>query len=307
MREDHPGDLGAWLQAGYDEHRRELHAHCYRLAGNVADADDLVQETYLRAWRARDRFIGRSSVRTWLYRIATNVFLDGVKAAGRRTRPAGDILEWSTQIGPYPDQLLDTDPASDVAAAEVVELALIAALMHLPPRQRAAFVLRDINGWTPPEIAGALGVSVTVANSLTQRARETVRRHAPADPRDWRRPTLTAEDRAILNRYADASDAEAIRILLADDVRITMPPDPAVVGIEAVAEFLARPLDWRHIPSSANGRPALLNYLRRPGSPHHEALVVDMLRIVDGRIAESNAFVGAHHIAAFGMPPVLPP
>ena len=179
--------------------------------------------------------------------------------------------------------------------------------MHLSPRQRAAFVLRDVNGWTPSEIAEALGVAVTVANSLIQRARETVRRHAPADPRDWRRPTLTAQDKAILGRYASASGPEAIRILLADDVRITMPPEPAVIGIDAVTEFLARPLDWRTFPSSANGRPALINYLRPAEGAQYGALVVDVLRIVDGRIAESNAFIGAHHVAAFGMPAVLAP
>jgi RNA polymerase sigma-70 factor (TIGR02960 family) len=307
VRRQAPGEQDAWLQDAYDDHRRELHAHCYRLAGNVADANDLMQETFLCAWRARDRFQGRASARTWLYRIATNVFLDGRKAAERRTLPVGDILEWSTPIGPYPDGLLSEDVESDLGAQEMVELALIAALMYLPPRQRAAFVLRDVNGWTPAEIADALGVAVSAANSLIQRARGTIRRHAPADPQHWRRPTLTAEDQAILRRYADASDPETIRILLADDVRITMPPESAVVGIEAVTEFLARPLDWRTFPSSANGRPALVNYLRRPGSPHYDGLVVDVLRIVDRRIVEINAFVGAHHVTAFGMPVTLVP
>jgi RNA polymerase sigma-70 factor (TIGR02960 family) len=296
-----PVSASGWLAAAFDDHRRELHAHCYRLAGNVADADELTQETFLRAWRARDGFEGRASVRTWLYRIATNLFLDSRKAAERRTAPVGDILEWSTTLGPYPDV------ASDVAAGEVVELALIAALMYLPPRQRAAFVLRDISGWTPAEVAAVLGVAVPAANSLVQRARHTVRGHAPTDPRDWRRPALTADDEAILRRYADASDAESIRILLADDVRITMPPDPPVVGIDAVTAFLARPLDWRTFTSSANGRPALVNYLRDAGGARYEGLVVDLLRIVDGRIAEINAFVGAAHVAAFGMPASLDP
>jgi RNA polymerase sigma-70 factor (TIGR02960 family) len=307
VRRQAPSDRDAWLRDAYDDHRRELHAHCYRLAGNVADANDLVQETFLRAWRARDRFEGRASARTWLYRIATNVFLDDRKAAERRTLPVGDLLEWSTPIGPYPDELLGEDVESDLGAREMVELALIAALMYLPPRQRAAFVLRDVNGWTPAEIADALGVAVVATNSLIQRARGTIRRHAPDDPKDWRRPTLTAEDKAILRRYADAPDPEAIRILLADDVRITMPPEPAVAGIDAVTEFLARPLDWRTFPSSANGRPALVNYLRRPGSPHYDGLVVDLLRIVDGRIVEINAFVGTHHVTAFGMPATLAP
>jgi len=282
-----------------ESHRRELRAHGYRLTGNVADADDLVQETFLRAWRARDGFEDRASVRTWLYRIATNAFLDTQKAAARRTTPVGDLLETSTTIGPYPTL------EDEVAADEVVELALIAALMHLPPRQRAAFVLRDVSGWTPAEVAGALDASVTTANSLVQRARATVRRHAPADPQHWRRPALTAADEEILRRYATATDAEALALLLADDVRITMPPDEAVVGLEAVAEFLARPMDWRTIPTRANGRPALANYLR--GAQTYDALVVDVLRVVDGRIAEINAFVGAHHVAALGLPLVLDP
>jgi RNA polymerase sigma-70 factor, ECF subfamily len=295
----------AWLQAAFDEHRHAVHAHCYRLAGSVADADDLVQETFLRAWRAHDRFEGRASVRSWLYRIATNVFLDTRKAAARRSIPAGDPMEWSTEIGPYPDALLGADPQRDVVARETVELALIAALMYLPPRQRAAFVLRDVSGWTPKEIAGALGVGVPAANSLVQRARDVLRQRTPADPQQWRRPQLTSEDEQILRRYADAKDPAAFRALLTEDVRITMPPDPPVFGIDAVAEFLSRPLDWRTIPSAANGRPAQLNYLRLPDSPHYEAWVVDVLRIVDGKIAESNAFVGAHHVAAFGMPLTL--
>ena len=281
--------------------------HCYRLAGNVADADDLVQETFLRAWRSRERFEGRASARTWLYRIATNVFLDSRKAAGRRTVPSGDPLEWSTELGPYPDALLGDDPQTGVAGRETVELALIAALMYLPVRQRAAFVLRDVYGWTPPEIADALGLAVAAVNSLLQRARHTLRRHVPADPQDWRRPHLTIQDEEILRRYANATDPASMRTLLADDVRITMPPEPPVVGVDAVAEFLGRPLDWRTFPSSANGRPALLCYLRRPGSAVYEALVVDVLRIEHGKIVESNAFVGARHVAAFGLPPTLTP
>jgi RNA polymerase sigma-70 factor (ECF subfamily) len=304
---DSPDAQAVWLQRAFDDHRRELHVHCYRLAGNVTDADDLVQETFLRAWRARERFEGRASARTWFYRIATNVFLDSRKSASRRTVPSGDPLEWSTDIGPYPDALLADDPQSGLESREIIELALIAALMYLPPRQRAAFVLRDIYGWTPQEIAGALDAAVPGVNSLLQRARDTMRRHAPSDRQEWRRPHLTSEDEKILRRYADARDPEAFRALLADDVRITMPPDPPVVGIDAAAEFLGRPLDWRTFPASANGRPALINYLRQPGGSHYEALVVDVLRISDGRIVESNAFVGARHVIAFGMPATLEP
>ncbi|WP_034593931.1 RNA polymerase subunit sigma-70 [Hamadaea tsunoensis] len=287
-----------WLDEAFDLHRRELHRHCYRLAGNVPDADDLLQETFLRAWQARDRFEGRASARTWLYRIATNAFLDARKSTARRTVPSGDPLEWSAELGPYPDALIGPD--TDLGARETVELALIAALRFLPPRQRAAFVLRDIHGWTAREVGDLLGAAVPAVNSLLQRGRDTLRSHVPADPADWRRPPLTSADEEILRRYAQASRPAEFRALLTADVRITMPPEPPVLGIAAVAEFLGRPLDWRTVPSSANGRPALINYLRTPGESVYRGLVVDVLRIEDGRIAEINAFVGAGHVAAFG-------
>lgn len=296
-----------WLQRAFEQHRRELHTHCYRLAGNVTDADDLVQETFLRAWRARERFEGRATPRTWLYRIASNVFLDSRKAAARRILPSGDAFEWCTELGPYPDARPADDPQTDLAARETVDLALIAALMYLPPRQRAAFVLRDVAGWTPNEIADGLDLPVAAVNSLLQRARHTLRQHAPSDPQDWRRPQLTSEDEEILRRYADARDPESFRALLADDVRITMPPGPLVVGADAVAAYLGRPLDWRTFPAAANGRPALINYLRRPGSSTYEALVVDVLWVENGRITRINAFVGARHVTAFGMPATLEP
>lgn len=297
---------GIALDETLEQHRRPLHAHCYRLAGNVADADDLVQETFLRAWSARDRFEGRSGVRGWLYRIATNLYLDQRKAAARRTIPTGDPLEWSADLGPYPDALLSEDPASGAVARETVELALISALMHLPPRQRAVFVLAEVSGWTAAEIGQALGLQRTAVNSLLQRARQTLRTKAPDDAARWRRPELTAEDEDVLRRYAAAVDPVDFRALLADDVKITMPPDPPVLGIDAAAEFLGRPLDWRVFPSAANGRPALINYLRPNGSDQYQACVVDVLRVEHGRIVESNAFVGARHVLAFGMPVTLP-
>lgn len=294
-----------WLQRAFDDHRRELHAHCYRLSGNVTDADDLLQETWLRAWRSRRGYEGRAAIRTWLYRIATNAFLDGRKAASRRTLPVADVFEWSTELGPYPDSLFAGDPEAAGAASETVELALIAALMYLPPRQRVAFVLREIHGWRPGEIAQTLDARPSTANSLLQRARVTLREHVPAHREDWRRPKLMKSDQELLRRYAEARDADDFRALLAEDVRITMPPEAAVHGIHAAAAFLSRPLDWRTVPSSANGRPALVGYLRGPGAPHYEAWVVDLLRIVDGKVAEINAFVGARHVTAFGLPATL--
>ncbi|NIK54662.1 RNA polymerase subunit sigma-70 [Kribbella shirazensis] len=287
-----------------EEHRPRLRAHCYRLTGNVADADDLVQETFLRAWRSRDRFEGRSAVQTWLYRIATNIYLDQRKSAVRRSVPSGDPLEWSTELGPYPQQP-GVDPASGALARETVELALIAALMHLPPRQRAVFVLSEVSGWTPTEIGESLGLARTAVNSLLQRGRQTLRNRAPEDRYRWTRPELTAADEDVLRRYAAAIEPADFRALLADDVRITMPPDPPVIGIDAAAEFLGRPLDWRTVPVAANGRPALACYLRHPGSTLYEATVVDVLRIENGLIVESNAFVGARHVLAFGLPTTL--
>lgn len=288
-----------------EEHRSRLRAHCYRLTGNVTDADDLVQETFLRALRSRDRFEGRSTVATWLYRIATNLYLDQRKSAVRRTVPSGDALEWSTELGPYPQQP-GIDPASGALANETVELALIAALMHLPPRQRAVFVLSEVSGWTPAEIAESLGLSRTAVNSLLQRGRRTLRKRAPEDRYRWTRPELTADDEDVLRRYAAAIEPADFRALLADDVRITMPPNPTIVGIAAASEFLGRGLDWRTFPAAANGRPAMLCYLREPGSDLYRATAVDVLRVENGRITESNAFVGARHVRAFGFPATLP-
>jgi RNA polymerase sigma-70 factor (ECF subfamily) len=288
-----------------EAHRARLRAHCYRLTGNVADADDLVQETLVRAWRSRDRFEGRSAIQTWLYRIATNIYLDQRKSAVRRTTPAGDPLEWSTELGPYP-QDPGVDPASDALARETVELALIAALMHLPPRQRAVFVLSEISGWTPAEIGESLALTRTAVNSLLQRGRQTLRTKAPEDRHRWTRPELTPADEDILRRYAAAIEPADFRALLADDVRITMPPDPPIIGIDAAADFLGRPLDWRTFQATANGRPALLCYLRHPGSDVYQATVVDVLRIDHGRITETNAFTGPHHLQAFGYPTTLP-
>jgi RNA polymerase sigma-70 factor (ECF subfamily) len=215
--------------------------------------------------------------------------------------PSGDALEWSTEIGPYPG----VDPVTDAVARETVELALIAALMHLPPRQRAVFVLSEVSGWTPAEIGEGLGLARTAVNSLLQRGRQTLRNRVPEDRYRWTRPELTPADEDVLRRYAAAVQPADFRVLLADDVRITMPPDPPVIGIDAAAEFLGRPLDWRTFPATANGRPALINYLRRPGSSLYEAQVVDVLRVENGLIVESNAFVGARHVLAFGMPATL--
>ena len=312
--------------APFDEvvarHRRELHVHCYRMTGSVVDADDIVQETFVRAWRARGRFEGRSSVRTWLYRIATNVCLDVLARRGRRATPVGDLLAEDGDLQPYPDALLGESPPGqrpddDAVARETVELGLIAALWHLPVRQRAALVLRDLLGWTPPEAAEALGLSVAATNSLTQRARASLARRLPGGRAAWVRPALTPHDRVVLDRYVRAheqGDVAAILGLLRDDVRITMPPEPPAVGVGPAAAFLRsviapdrRPGAWRLVPTRANGRPAAANYLRRPGDTAFRALAVDVLGLDrDGRIAEVNCFLGDAVFPAFGLPRVHP-
>ena len=303
-------------------HGRELHVHCYRLTGSVVEADDLVQETFARAWRARARFEGRSSVRTWLYRIATNVSLDALGHRDRQAVPVGDLLVEDTRLQPYPDLLLGPAGADDAPVGgpddaaidrETVELGLIAALLHLPARQRAALVLRDLLGWTPTEAAEALEVSVAAANSLTQRARASLARVLPGERGAWSRPALTADDRVVLDRYVRAheqGDAAAILGLLRADVRITMPPDPPAVGVEEAAAFLRsvvepelRPGDWSMVATSANGRPTAANYLRRPDDDTFRALSVDLLALdPDGRIAEINCFLDPTVFPAFGLP-----
>ncbi|OWY59801.1 RNA polymerase subunit sigma-70, partial [cyanobacterium TDX16] len=197
----------------------------------------MVQETFLRAWRALDRFEGRSSLRTWLYRIATNVCLDALARSGRRTLPAGDLLAESSELQPYPDLAFGSDgagPGERLEARETVELGFLAALLHLPPRQRAVLIVRDLLGWNAEETATLLDLSVPAANSLVQRARATLRRHAPASRLEWVPPELTPEDEDLLRQYVEAherADAEAIVALLRADVRITMPPEAAVVGV----------------------------------------------------------------------------
>ena len=319
---------GAPFDDVVQHHRHELHVHCYRLTGSVVDADDLVQETFTRAWRARARFEGRSSVRTWLYRIATNVCLD---ALGRRRRQAlfvGDLLAESTTLQPYPDHphgpagagVADgpDGPADGAVAGETVELGLIAALLHLPVRQRTALVLRDLLGWTPAEAAEALAVSVAAANSLTQRARATLAGRLPGDRGSWERPALTAEDRVVIDRYVRAherGDVSVILGLLRDDVRITMPPEPPAVGVDQATAFLRsvihpdlRPGDWSMVATRANGRPAVANYLRRPGDGVFRALSIDVLALDDScRIAEINCFLDPSVFAAFGLPPTQGP
>jgi RNA polymerase sigma-70 factor (TIGR02960 family) len=324
------------------QHRRELHVHCYRMLASFDEAEDAVQETFLRAWRARDDFGGDQQVRAWLYRIATNVCLDALRRRGRRPvelRSNADIA-W---LQPYPDRLLDEvgparratataaattatagDDGPDAAAIgrETIELAFLVALQVLPARQRAALLLRDVLGMTAIETADLLATSVPAANSALQRARSAMQDHLPSHRLDWSarsaRSTeagLSAEDREMLARFIDAHerhDAEAALAAVTADIRITMPPHPFLYqGIDEIRPLMERAFtegevgDWRLVPTSVNRMPTAASYLRRWGDTEYRAFKFDVLRIEGGLIAEVTTF-GPGLFAACGLPDILP-
>ncbi|GGL38470.1 hypothetical protein GCM10014719_44520 [Planomonospora parontospora subsp. antibiotica] len=322
-----------WAFAGLAEpYRAELQLHCYRMVGSYDDSADLVQETFLRAWRNRGGFQGRSSLRAWLYRIATNACLDFLRRNTRRPQryegSAGGAEPPAriTWLQPYPDHLLE-DAAGDSAAAapedaavsrETVELVFLAAIQHLPPRQRAVLVVRDVLGWPAGETAELLEMSTASANSALARARATLREHLPRHRTQWTAPAAPSRDeRVILQRYMDAADradAAAVAELLRRDALVTMPPGPLwVAGRDAIEAALARTYDpaspayfgrWKHLPTRANGRPAAAGYVQRPGTAVYRAQVLDVLRIENGMIAEITAFE-PHLFPAFGLPLTL--
>jgi RNA polymerase sigma-70 factor (TIGR02960 family) len=302
-----------------EQHRRELHVHCYRMLASFDDAEDAVQETFLRAWRGRDGFESGSMFRAWLYRIATNVCLDMLRRSSHRARVMHSFAEvpW---LQPYPDQLLDeAAPAGDRpdAAAierETIELAFLAALQVLPPRQRAALVARDVLGWPASQTAAMLDISVAAANSALQRARVTMREHLPARRADWSAGQPSSRELTLLGQFIDAHqrcDAAAAVAIAAQDIRVTMPPYPFCYdGLDAIGPLLERALgpdrdgDWRLVPTRANRMPAAASYLRRPGDSRFRPFKLDVLRIEGGVIKEITTF-GADLFPAFGVPPVL--
>ncbi|MGW1746484.1 sigma-70 family RNA polymerase sigma factor [Streptomyces sp. NPDC002092] len=312
-----------------ESHRREIHVHCYRMTGSYDDSEDLVQETFLRAWRARESFEGRAGARTWLYRIATNACLDFQRRTARRPQRyepipgmnhgTGEAPARITWLQPYPDDELPTaeEDRPDVAAVsrETLELVFLAAIQHLPPRQRAVLILRDVLGLTAAETAEALDLTVASANSALQRARPTLRDHLPGKRAEWSAGEPTEAQRTVLQRYMSAAeqlDFAAMTDLLSKDVTLTMPPNPFwFTGRDALVEFLRPTLDpaspmffghWRHLPARANGQLAAGGYVRRPGTHVHRAQVLDVLRFdADDRIVEITSFE-PHLFPAFGLP-----
>jgi RNA polymerase sigma-70 factor (TIGR02960 family) len=298
-------------------HRRELHVHCYRMLGSFEEAEDLVQETFLRAWRGRERFEGGPGFRAWLYRIATNACLDALRSSRRRARSLHSVAEvpW---LQPYPDRLLDelapsdTEPDAVVVARESIELTFLAVIQLLPPRQRAVLILRDVLGWSAREAAELLETTVAAANSALQRARATLRERLPARPSEWSGSAPSEEERLLLERFIDAherADAAAAAALVRDDIRITMPPHPwCFEGLAAIRplleEGLTAPGEWRLMPTRANRQPTAASYLRARDDREFRAFKLDVLRIEGGLIAEITTF-GATLFPAFGLPPTL--
>lgn len=317
VEEVHVSELADVDEAGFAElaerHRRELHVHCYRMLGSFQDAEDAVQETFLKAWRARGSYEGRSTVRAWLYRIATNTCLDLL--AGRRPEPAtGGEVRW---LQPYPDSLLDQLPAADAdepealaMARETIELAYVVAVQHLAPRPRAVLVLRDVLGWPARDVADLLGDSVNSVNSALQRARAGMREHLPAERQEWTGADTDAENREVVRRFTEASvaaDIDAIAAMMRDDVRYSMPPwEGLVVGRDAVVA------DWtangypemtglRAVTTAVNRQPAIAYYLWREQEDAYVALTLDVLRISGGMVAEVTIF-GADRFGSLGLP-----
>lgn len=298
-------------------HRRELHVHCYRMLGSFEDAEDTVQETFLRAWRRRETFEGRSTIRAWLYRIATNACLDLL--AKRRPDPAtGGEVPW---LQPYPDRLLDELPAGSAdepeavaLARETIELAYLVAVQHLAPRPRAVLILRDVLGWPAKDVAELLGDSVNSVNSALQRARAGLRGHLPAERQDWTGGQDDAGTRELVRRYTDASvatDIPALASMLRDDVRCSMPPTPGLqVGRDAVVngwiedgfQDLGR---LRAVETGVNRQPAIGFYLWRDEAGAYLPLTIDVLRVTDGVITEITTF-HADQFPRLGLPERLP-
>jgi RNA polymerase sigma-70 factor, ECF subfamily len=323
------GDEAAFVALA-ERYRRQLHVHCYRMLGSLEDAEDLVQESILRAWRRRTSFEGRSSFRGWLYRIATNACLDFLRQRPARVLapevvpasdpsaelPAPAELPW---LDPYPDRLLepaassDEEPEAIVVRRETIELAFMAAIQHLPPRRRAVLILRDVLGWSAKDAAAVLAVSVASVNSSLQRARATLKAHLPPSRLDWA-PSgePSASERALLQRYMQAhenGDMDGMARLLREDARVSAAPLPLWFdGREAFLASARRSAAagrFRFVATGANRQLAAGSYVREAGGSGYRPLAIDVLRIQAGQIAEITTFLRPDLFAAFGLPAKL--
>ncbi|HEX3305933.1 MAG TPA: sigma-70 family RNA polymerase sigma factor [Streptosporangiaceae bacterium] len=308
--------------------RGELLAHCYRMLGSAADAEDLVQETYLRAWRSYEGFEGRSSVRTWLYRIATNACLTALERRGRRPLPsglggpaggpeapmvAGPEVPW---LRPLPDALLTgdyEDPASVAVSREGIRLAFVAALQYLSARQRAVLIMRDVLQWPAAEVAELLGVTTTAVNSGLRRARAQLAEALPAE--DELAEPAEPDRRALLDRFAAAfenADVNGLAQLLREDVTLEMPPlltwfagRADVTRFFAAAPVFAAPGRLKLVPVGANGQPAFAAYQREPDGAYR-AYAVTVPTVTATGIARIVTFFDPGLFGPFGLPAAIP-
>jgi RNA polymerase sigma-70 factor, ECF subfamily len=313
------------FSALFEHHQRELRAHCYRMVGSFEDSEDLVQDTFARAWRARARFRreGRWSFRAWLYRIATNACLDHVARGGRRVLPVdvapaadpeGDVPPVATAVRwlePYPDRLVD--PHEAAVARETLEIGFVAAIQHLPPRQRAALILRDVAGFSARETAELLDTSVPAANSALQRARDRLRERLPSRRDEWR-SDLPAEQREVARLYVEAierRDFAALAALVREDARFSFPPRPLWYdGLDAFrrgSEKHAAPGEHLFVAARANLQPAVALYLRSPGAARYRPLALAVLRVEQGQVFEAVDWSRPELFGAFGLPMSFPP
>jgi RNA polymerase sigma-70 factor (ECF subfamily) len=315
-----------------DPYRGELQLHCYRILGSVQDAEDMVQETLLAAWRGLDRFEERASVRTWLYKIATNRCLNALRDTGRRPRrvgeswPGGAAPEPTRRaeplwLEPYPDTLVDDlpdtapGPEARYEAREALALAFMAGLQRLPPRQRAVLVLRDVLGYPAAQAAGMLDASEVSTNSALQRARATLGAQLPAASRDRAPAPRSPRERELVGRFVDAfeaADVGKLVDLLTADAWLTMPPEPLEYqGHAAIAEFYVSRTWWgvqpaRLVPTRANNQPAFGYYLRDPQAPVARAHGLIVLTLAGDKICAITRFGDNSVFPHFGLPRSLP-
>ncbi len=322
-----------------ERYRQALHVHCYRMLGSFDEAEDLVQETLLRAWRARGSFAGRATFRTWLYRIATNACLNALERGPRRIMPPDvsapvlatfDVADaraqpsWAPELPwlqPYPDHRLEPvapdqqDPETLVVSRETIELTFLVALQHLPARQRAVLLLRDALDWSAKEVAELLDVSVASINSAHQRARATMRAQRPTYTANAPVRPSSEQERVVLGQFVDAwerADAAALTRLLHDDVRWAMPPAPLwFLGRATMARvFALYPLsqqgDLRSVATGANRQPAAAMYIRPPGAPVYHFAGINVLRVANGQVVEVTTF-GPALCRGFDLPATQAP
>jgi RNA polymerase sigma-70 factor (ECF subfamily) len=307
-----------------EPHRRELLAHCYRMTGSLHDAEDLVQDTYLRAWKAYGGFKGQSSLRTWLYRIATNTCLTALEGRQRRPLPtglgapssdaSGELVERTevSWLEPIPDD--SADPSNIVGSRESVRLAFIAALQHLSPRQRAVLVLRDVLQWKAAEVAGAIGTSTAAVNSLLQRARAQLDAVGPNEGDALAEPD-SPETKDLLDRYIaafEAYDIDELVKMFTDDAIWEMPPfDGWYQGPEAIVTLTRvhcpaeGPGDMRFIRTTANGQPAAALYMLNKETGVHEAFQLHVIDIKPDGVSHVVAFLDTSLFEKFGLPATL--